>query len=67
MSFQISPKAEKLSTRSRMEEFKNHFVNLIKYPLAIIMFNFTLYVLFKHIFNEHNLEIYIKESVPKFY
>lgn len=67
MSFQISPKAEKLCTKSRMEEFKNHFVNFIKYPLAIIIFNFTLFVWFKYNLNEHNLEFYIKESVPKFH
>ncbi|KAL7028669.1 hypothetical protein ACKWTF_005945 [Chironomus riparius] len=63
----ISQKAQKLSTRSRMEEFKNQIVNFIKYPLAIIMFNFTLFVWFKYNLNEHNLEFYIKESVPKFH
>jgi hypothetical protein len=66
MSFQISSKAEKLSTRSRKEEFKNH-VNFVKYPFAIIMFSFALIAWFKYKLNEHNLEIQIKESVPKFH
>lgn len=65
MSLQISQKAQKLSRRSRMEEFKNNLVNFIKYPIAIIMFNFTLFVFFKYNINQHNLEIYIKETVPK--
>lgn len=65
MSLQISSKAQKLSTRSRMEEFKNNFINFIKYPIAIIMFNFTLFVFFKYNLNQHDLQIYIKETVPK--
>lgn len=44
-----------------------HILDLLKYPLAIILFNLPLYLWLKYWMLNNNLQIFFKETLPKFH
>lgn len=52
---------------SRMDDFRHYVMEFLKYPVAIFLFNFVLYLWFRHNLLDKNLEIFVRESIPKFH
>lgn len=52
---------------SRLSDWGNGLWDLLKYPLAIILFNMSLYVFLKTKMIDGKLEIVLREATPSFF
>lgn len=58
---------EKIYWKGRLHSWRSALFDIMKYPVAIVLFNFSIFLYIKLRMNDGNLELILRESTPRLY